>query len=293
MGDIVYAVAKYIPDLFRQEPRNVGLIVAGEGRALLRFLGDDDGRLDLRSARMVQADGSLYAEWFAYWRRAVERFNRTSAEPATFLERLYGDGDTFCLWEGGEYIPDYEGQPLDEIAEKLFARLVQRPEEERVAREREGRTPKQLFREVRATFRQRGLLAADTEQVDDLGSEHLIRVRAPVPGTAARFRPNFSQRNGVLTVMENIDYSLTDAERATEHALYTATMFDDVRQANSAVIPVELIVIVHAVEGMNENAQKAGRAALGRVGDVATVAWDDSSARERFLAERAHRAGLH
>lgn len=295
MGDVIYSLAKYVPDLMRQEPRNVGVIVADESTAVMRFLGQRGERLDLRGARLLQADSGLYADWYAYWERQVQAYRESArsggGDPEAFLNRLAQYGDMFSVAEGGEFAPDEEGQSLEEMAEELFQRLV-RPLDEQRALAEGARKPAQLFKEIRREFRHRGLLAADTQR-EAPEQEHLIRVRAPVPGTqGAKFRPNFSQMNGHLTIMENVDYSILDGERATEHALYTASMFVDVREANAAAIGVDLIVIVQAQEGMNENAQRAGRAAFNRVGDVRLVPWYDQGEKEQFLRERAEVAGL-
>jgi len=57
-----WLVAKYMPDLRRREPDNVGVILLMDGRAHLRFLGQRDGRVDGRSVRWA---GSVknYKAW--------------------------------------------------------------------------------------------------------------------------------------------------------------------------------------------------------------------------------------
>ncbi|HET7229085.1 MAG TPA: hypothetical protein VFJ16_03750 [Longimicrobium sp.] len=277
----------------------MGVLVGDEHGIAVRFVGETPDGLDLRTAHRVRQDGAMYAEWHAFWRRQVALYNdrasREPGDPNAFFESLIEHGgDVFSIYEGGEFIPD-EGQRLPEIADELFNRVV-RTDVETKADNRDGgvgRTPSQLFKEVRGAFRKLGILSTENYVGGTVPpSDGFIRARYPVKGTEALFRPNFVQRNGNLAVMENVDYSLTDADRATEHALYTASMLADVRSANEAVVPIDLIVIVHSVAGMNENAQKAGRAAIERVGGVRQVLWNNSEDKERFLHER-ERAARH
>lgn len=64
-----YFVAKYIPDLIRQEPRNIGVVLWTPSGVLARFIGeDDDGRLDSRRVPEWLGDATVYREWVAFWR---------------------------------------------------------------------------------------------------------------------------------------------------------------------------------------------------------------------------------
>lgn len=68
-------VAKHIADYRRNEPRNVGVIVAGEASCAARFLGEDQaGKVDGRRAkRVVGGITDVYREWVAFWREALEQ----------------------------------------------------------------------------------------------------------------------------------------------------------------------------------------------------------------------------
>lgn len=54
-----FLIAKYVPDLSRMEPRNIGLLLWHKGRLLSRFLSPSD-------ARFI-ADHDTYVQWVTFW----------------------------------------------------------------------------------------------------------------------------------------------------------------------------------------------------------------------------------
>ena len=111
---IEWYVAKYMSDLRRREPRNVGVILSVDGRLSARFQGErDDGELDGRRARMV---GSLdnYRDWVHYWRTF-----RLAAD----LPLVRRATDNYYLERGGQQLA---GTAIDSDAflSQLFFQLV-------------------------------------------------------------------------------------------------------------------------------------------------------------------------
>src|SRR5262245_34785589 len=96
MNTLRYAVAKYVPDLLRQEPRNIGVFVIGNEDAASRLLGEtSSGALDLRRVPFVN-DRSVYAEWYAYWKAIVTR------RPQNLWDELMVDKTgAYAVWPGG------------------------------------------------------------------------------------------------------------------------------------------------------------------------------------------------
>lgn len=286
---VTYAVAKYVPDLFRQEPRNVGVFVANEEAAVVRLLGDaGSGKLDLRRAGPAREDGDIYAEWFAHWHRLVNRVNASPqrAPVATeLLTALQADGgDMFAVWAGGDYLVDDEDEEnLEEIASELFGRLVTGVEAE--AEEDEETEQPKLHVEMKRIFQEAGILEDKRRRQQDV--RHPIRMKEEVRGTlAVPYRPSFSQLNGKLTVIEDIDFAAIGEEKLQNHALSTAFMFRDIARARLQVEPVELITVVHLHPDRNQYPQEVGMAALKEVEGMRIVNWDIPRARDRFIEER-------
>ncbi len=68
-----FAVAKYIPDLTRMEPRNCGVILWDGDACIARFVGDerDRDKKDIDRLELVSKD--TYFQWIEFWRRKVSQ----------------------------------------------------------------------------------------------------------------------------------------------------------------------------------------------------------------------------
>jgi hypothetical protein len=113
-------VAKYVPDPARWEPRNVGVVVARDGRAAARFIAEKpDGSIDGHRVRHdVGAPAQIYREWVQYWQRMI-------AEQADLDALPTREGADFMLVEAGEtWMADARASLVDQVAE-YFSRLVQ------------------------------------------------------------------------------------------------------------------------------------------------------------------------
>ncbi|MFC0546624.1 hypothetical protein [Kutzneria chonburiensis] len=62
-------LVKYRTDVFRNEPKNIGVVVVGEDGGVARFIGEkDDGRFDRRSVQNVVASSDAFCAWIEYLR---------------------------------------------------------------------------------------------------------------------------------------------------------------------------------------------------------------------------------
>jgi hypothetical protein len=93
-----WVVAKYMPDLRRREPRNIGVVLRHGDQVLARVVGEKaDGRIDgriLRGWGVISAEN--YRAWVAYWRHAL----LTTSDVRELLQPR-ADQD-FVLERGGE-----------------------------------------------------------------------------------------------------------------------------------------------------------------------------------------------
>ena len=122
-----WLVAKFMPDLRRREPRNVGVVLfpgSGEGQLIdnlpiLRFRGYADGKVDLRRAK-VGKEGAVYEGWLQYWASLVEQRAPHSAW------ELRRNTDAFYLERGGELLtPLPVGTTAEDLADELYELLVE------------------------------------------------------------------------------------------------------------------------------------------------------------------------
>lgn len=132
-----YVIAKFVDDLGRNEPRNVGVIAYdGEG-AHARFDGEDDeGKMNLTTVRYRIPATRTYKAWVNYWRHALsdpERIDAALRDEASgsqhVLERLVETAsEDFYLERGGTVLLDLDELPLEDATRYLFERLVREPE---------------------------------------------------------------------------------------------------------------------------------------------------------------------
>ena len=131
-----YLIAKYIPDLQRVEPRNIGVIVWAPGVAAARFAAekaDRPGEVDGRSIPSFVTSPSAYKQWIRYWCNELAkddiapvgggpRVNRSSGD---FLATLQSSSKgNFVLVEGGYLLDSVDADDLPQLADHLYGMLV-------------------------------------------------------------------------------------------------------------------------------------------------------------------------
>ncbi len=136
MSGIQYLVAKYVPDLFRFEPRNIGIIVWHAGQSAARFWGEKPGQpgeIDGRAKPPFIASDSTYRHWIRYWRESICSEAFVSPDSGQVIARSSPDiiqgltesgTGNFHLVHAGEILEVVEPGGLQDLADDLFARLV-------------------------------------------------------------------------------------------------------------------------------------------------------------------------
>jgi hypothetical protein len=112
-----YFIVQHVANLFRREPRNVGVIVELRGQRYARFYGEVlPGQLDLRTLPEI-AYPDVYRQWIDYWRRLL----RTSSD----LERdlTEANGAHYNVVVGGE-VSETGNDPLAVVCDYLYCLLV-------------------------------------------------------------------------------------------------------------------------------------------------------------------------
>ena len=133
-----YFLAKYIPDLLRAEPRNVGVVLWSEKGIAARFLAekpDRPGEVETRHIPAFVTSRPAYAQWVEFWRVELSRAEIASVSrpgikvgrnSPDYLDILAASSrGNFVLTEGGRLL-DPVGDPQD-AADYLFERLVETP----------------------------------------------------------------------------------------------------------------------------------------------------------------------
>ncbi len=113
---VEWLVAKYMPDLRRREPRNVGIVAFVNGEVRLRFKGEQpDGSVESRPAGINEPEA--YRAWVDYW-------HHLAATTPTTEDWFHRRGfDNYWLERGGRLLSDEEVDP-SEFVNQLYAELV-------------------------------------------------------------------------------------------------------------------------------------------------------------------------
>jgi hypothetical protein len=120
-----YLIAKYIPDLRRMEPKNIGVILWVAGKSYCRFLTSSD------AAEFVQ-DRAMYGRWIEFWmdqvQRGVARVPRepeVSVESPEYLAALKKtQRENYALDDGGEVLSRIRPNEGPRVVEFLFEQLI-------------------------------------------------------------------------------------------------------------------------------------------------------------------------
>lgn len=125
-----YLVAKYISDLHRMEPRNIGIIVWTESAVAARFVAerpDKPGDIDGRSIPAFVTSMAAYKQWVTFWRNELKaKPSRSGRILQRWSEHLrHTSRANFWLAEGGTVLHEVGAEDIDEIANDLFQELVE------------------------------------------------------------------------------------------------------------------------------------------------------------------------
>lgn len=130
-----FLIAKYIPDLRRLEPRNIGVVVWTDGLISARFLGECEAGIPNAAIprRVGVRDKIAYQHWVDYWRAQMSKpclsingnGHKVSRESTEFLDALKERSkQQFILVDGGFLSGSIDRADIDEVAHDLFESLV-------------------------------------------------------------------------------------------------------------------------------------------------------------------------
>jgi hypothetical protein len=137
MNTAKYLIAKYVPDLMRGEPRNIGVVLWTPSGVRARFVAERPGKsgeVDGRSIPAFVASTSAFKQWVEYWQGEVGKASimplnggpAVNSSDAAFLDVLaQSSKGSFVLAEGGLLLDPI--RPGDEATalRDLFDALVE------------------------------------------------------------------------------------------------------------------------------------------------------------------------
>lgn len=269
-----YWIAQYIEDVFRNEPKNVGVFVETKGQIAARFIGEDEsGTIDGRRLRSF-AFPDVYRQWVEYWRYQCKN--------AAFDEVLKSSGSNYRISSGGE-VSDIESDSASAVSNYLYSLLVSEGGfEEAISETTEEYQPPVVFHdEVSDALAEGQLLATPSQTIATV--PHPVRRGVEVLGQAlAVYRPAFVQENGHLYVMETVDFTRGQKKASRDHAGWSAYMFHDVKARRT---DSESIALVRVTDSVKDSPDVQNGLALLK-NESRVINWEVESERRGFLEER-------
>jgi len=129
-----FLVAKYVPDLIRNEPRNIGVIVWSDAGVAARFQGNDKhGNFKSKDFPDFIQSPTTYKQWVNFWMAEIKKEKiefigtskiATKASPEFVDALLTTSKDNYFLDKGGAVLDAITEKKLPILVDELFASLV-------------------------------------------------------------------------------------------------------------------------------------------------------------------------
>lgn len=257
MMDTTYYILQHIPNRFRHEAFNVGLILQ-RGKALrARFMGELPSGEFSKAHLKSFLNAGVYEQWVEYWRYELQT-------PETAIQEIEkaAIGDYRLLKAGSVEVSN---ETLPQMLKRLY-KLIVESKVEKPAK------PKVLLKAVASALKDRHILNQ---------SPHPVVTGRVINAGGVPYTPDFVQENGTLYVMQTVDGRLSKT-RIGERSGASALMFREVRSTVGDSKPVKAISILDNFEANEE--MKRARKILERDSDV--VIWSNPKERRKFLEQR-------
>lgn len=267
--DAKYWIAQTVPDLFRDEPQNIGVFVSHGGRVAARFYGEVGDQLDGRKLRSLPYP-DVYKQWVQHWRKSV----RSGVD----IEHVLKSSGNYRVKLGGE-VSDVRDDSADDVANYLYSLLVS----DGGLREALGGTDEDaaevtLEKDVADEFSSRNIFGQTDSSI-----RHPVQRGVVITGrNNVEHRPAFVQENGHLCIMESVDFTALQKSRSKDHAGLSAYIFSDMRAARPTVEAISIVKVTDT-----ERALQDVDYALRLLRNESTVVnWLNPIERSAFLAHR-------
>jgi hypothetical protein len=264
MADCRYLVAKYVSDVFRNEPVNIGVLTWIDGKVDWRFLGQKyDGTIDGRAQGVAGRIKSVqnYKQWVDSWihhlkseKLQTRNGGEVRIQSPEFMGAMaaYGSGN-YVLESGGELANGADPGEIKEVTNYLFDSLVGVTEEKE---------------QYKSADDVRNELLREAEVIMDSRVKMNWPVRLELRGK--EFKPEFSIYigNGAPEVLAHMVPLTAQGRTAQNSARAAELMFLRVLEAN--ILPQEkCIALVYARE--DEESSDIVERSKDELSSVATV----------------------
>ena len=272
-----YFIAQHVPDIFRREPRNVGVVVQCGDSVTAKFIGEGQvvGEFDGRQLKRFKSQKG-YRAWIRHWRKTISKGGDWDRK------LLEANSASYLIVPGGE-VAQTGGDSVNDVCSYLFSLLVNEGGglEEALGVSEDEEALGDLPREVLGEFRRMQIMSS-------MGNaRHPIYTDRDVKGTRHWHRVSvFQERHGDAWAIEWVNFATQHKRAAKDRAGFIAYVFGDISGSNNqagANVHATAIIRARREDLLNETVKYS----LSLLEDNADIVdWLDPSQRERFLSER-------
>jgi hypothetical protein len=263
-----FLLAKYVPDLNRMEPRNIGVILWARGEIQSRFLSAGD-------ATFVN-DPVTYEEWVTSWQATTAMKEIAPRHGAVVSKRDPSCMDAMLEHQEGNYLLVDAGELLNAIPKKEIAPAVDFLFNDLVAHDSEERVYGTSSRTGAGTLSQRAAeLFARTGLSKRKEYKEGYKLECPVYGVKRHLKWSFAMVNGHPQAMYQV--AKLGSEQSTNSAalmIHSAT--------DSAILPPERVAALIQESDINSETAEEGLKVLQRLCRV--IAVDSSDADTQLVS---------
>jgi len=207
-----YLVVKFIPDLTRMEPRNVGILVWSRKGTAARFMGEkanSPGEIDARLPGFIKDVLPAYRQWVKFWQTEISKTNiepysggePVSVDSVDFFKVLKSSGKgNFLVEDGGILLDELSpcSSPKD-FADYLFQHLVEEPSDN------DAMTKDVTLQNIAEDAFEKSHIKADPHFHND------YPIDCPIGDAGKKTKLQFSHayKNGSLTLLQKVSFPKT------------------------------------------------------------------------------------
>lgn len=250
-----YLVAKYIPDIRRKEPVNIGIVIWASGRTASRFLSPEE-------ATGLVRDGKTYQRWLDYWQKLLTQPTieplRGSPVPKDAPEFL----DVFAQTQKDNYLLVDEGIITDKVPAKHLNSAADYLFEQLVARKGLPTSPREQKAKLKAICSR---LFADAGLSEREDFQRSFPVECQVRRIHRRFQFDYAVANGVLSAVYQ------RVQLPTTQSVNSATlMFEHIQESHNLDV-ARCAAIVQVDKQTSKDADSDEAKSLEMLREFATV----------------------
>ncbi len=233
-----YLVAKYVQNLSRMEPRNIGIFLSYNDRIYSRFMGERNQSIDLRTVRSIFSHSGSYKEWVEYWRYLL---TQEKSQDELFTELQASSNGNYLVIEGESlFLPrEVLGSPTS-ILEYLFRLLVDEFPEQK-------QSPEQIS------------LTAKCEEIiqkyDLSKTPYFLReplVELVFDGKRQHIRPSYSWVNGRQIYFQKVSIDSSRPDATQKDVNNTLWMFEKLKISDANRITKAMIKLADREEILSQ-----------------------------------------